>query len=110
MVSQLLDVTAIRLSVILAVVIIRQIYALTTDVDQQCQQLVKELSINDITTANSLKHSCESLRDYDTVNKAHIACSLASLAFGSKPFGTNDFAGYIDLQSPSYLNLTKSNW
>lgn len=110
MISQIFNVTAIRLSVLLAVVFVSQIYALTTDVDRQCQQLVRELDIDEIATFDSLQHSCEGLRGYNTVNKAHIACFLASFAFRHEPFGTNNLVGYIGPQSPSYLNRTKSNW
>lgn len=110
MVSQVFDVTAIRWSVLLAVVLISQIYALITDVDQQCQQLVRELDIDEIATFDSLQHSCKGLRDYSTVNKARIACFLASLAFRHKAFGISNLAGYIGPQSPSYFNRTKSDW
>lgn len=110
MVSQVVNVTTIRWSVLLAFVFFSQIYALTTDVDQQCQQLVRELDIDEVATFDSLQHSCEGLRDYNTVNKAHVACFLASLAFYHKSSGISNLVGYIGPQSPSYFNHTESDW
>ena len=99
------------LTIFLTIVrLISQVHASSQNEDQQCQLLARGLNISDTTAVELLQRSCEDIKDFDAIQKTHLACAFASATWRQESSSADQLARYIGPLSPDFSNRTTANW
>lgn len=93
-----------------AAIIVSQLCSPVFAFSESCQQLIKNLRIEDQATVNLVQNACQSSSNDSSADQARTACRIARHVFQGVSPSVPDLPEYIDPQSTFYDNRTESSW